>query len=47
MRRTTSRSDLPAPTPLQLDDAGRMTEQLAPSKAEAELALYCACEILK
>lgn len=24
-----------------------MKEQIAPSKAEAELALYCACEILK
>ena len=34
-------------TPLKLDDDGGITEQLTASKAEAELALYCACEILK
>ena len=34
-------------TPVKRMKNGRMTEQLVPSKAEAELALYCACEILK
>ena len=34
-------------TPLKSMKNGRMTEQFVPSKAEAELALYCACEILK
>ena len=34
-------------TPVKSMKNGRMTEQIAPSKAEAELALYCACEILK
>ena len=34
-------------TPVKRTKNGRMTEQLVPSKAEAELALYCACEILK
>ena len=34
-------------TPVKSMKNGRMTEQFVPSKAEAELALYCACEILK